>query len=98
MHSQVADALKSAGASLWVVVLQIGGQPMNTSEARERAAVIGDVTTDSGGMSKVVLSAPGPRVGVRHGGGAHHLAVSRDLRPAGRARAAGPHRGFDASS
>lgn len=59
VHSQVADALKAAGASLWVVVLQIGGQPMNTSEARERAAVIGDVTTDSGGMSKVVLSGQG---------------------------------------
>lgn len=59
VRAQVADALKAAGASLWVVVLQIGGQPMNTPEARERAAVIGDVTTNSGGMNKVVLSGQG---------------------------------------
>ena len=32
---------------------------MNSTEARERAAVLGDVTRDSGGMNKVVLSAQG---------------------------------------
>jgi hypothetical protein len=59
VHTQVEDALKSAGASLWAVVLQIGGQPMNTPELRERAAVLGDVTTASGGMNKLVLSGQG---------------------------------------
>lgn len=59
VHSQVADALRAAGASLWVIVLQQGSQPVGTPEARERAAVIGDVTTDSGGMNKVVLAGQG---------------------------------------
>jgi len=55
-RSQIATALKSTGASLWSVTLQQGTQPMNTSEARERAAVLGDITVESGGMNKVILT------------------------------------------
>ena len=58
-RSQIITALKSTGASLWSVTLQQGTQPMNTSEARERAAVLGDVTVDSGGMNKVILTPQG---------------------------------------
>ena len=55
-RSQIITALKNTGASLWSVTLQQGPQPMNTTEARERAAVLGDVTGDSGGMNKVILT------------------------------------------
>ena len=55
-RSQIITALKSTGASLWSVTLQQGTQPMNTTESRERAAVLGDVTADSGGMNKVILT------------------------------------------
>jgi hypothetical protein len=55
-RAQVITALKNTGASLWSVTLQQGTQPMNTSESRERAAVLGDVTVDSGGMNKVILT------------------------------------------
>ena len=55
-RSQVVTALKRAGASLWSVTLQQGTQPMNTTEARERAAVLGDVTVESGGMNKVIIT------------------------------------------
>ena len=57
LHSQVADALRAAGASLWAVTLQQGAaQSTATSAARERASVLGDVTGDSGGLNKPVLS------------------------------------------
>ena len=56
MHSQIRDVLKGAGASLWAVTLQQGSQPNASGAARERAAVLGDVIVDSGGMNKVVLS------------------------------------------
>lgn len=56
LHSQIATELKNAGASLWAVTLQQGSQPALGSPARERAAVLGDVTVDSGGMNRVVLS------------------------------------------
>jgi hypothetical protein len=55
-RSQIITALKNTGTSLWSVTLQQGTQPMNTTESRERAAVLGDVTTDSGGMNKVILT------------------------------------------
>jgi hypothetical protein len=58
-RSQIITALKNTGASLWSVTLQQGTQPMDTSEARERAAVLGDVTVDSGGMNKVILTPQG---------------------------------------
>ena len=55
-RTQVADALKRAGASYWSVSLQVGAQNMGSQEMRERAAVLGDVTADSGGMNKVILT------------------------------------------
>ena len=36
---------------------------MDVASARERASVLGDVTRDSGGMNKVVLSAQGVEQG-----------------------------------
>jgi von Willebrand factor type A domain-containing protein len=56
IHQQVEDALKAVGASLWTVVLQEGPQTLGSTEMRERAIVIGDVTRDSGGDNKTVLS------------------------------------------
>jgi hypothetical protein len=56
IHQAVEDSLKAVGASLWTVVLQEGAQSLGTPELRERAIVIGDVTRDSGGDNKTVLS------------------------------------------
>ena len=55
IHTQIEESLKSVGASLWVVTLQ-QGQQSAAAAARERAAVLGDVTGRSGGMNKVVLT------------------------------------------
>ena len=65
VHSQVADSLRNAGASLWAVTLQQGALPPNSSAVRERSAVLGDVVADSGGINKVVLSAQGIESGFR---------------------------------
>ena len=54
---RVATALKRAGASLWVVVLQSRSGGLGSPEDRERAAVIGDGTIESGGLNLPVLSA-----------------------------------------
>jgi hypothetical protein len=57
---RVARALQRAGATLWVVVLQApAGGLLTTTENRERAAVIGDGTVESGGLNLQVLSAQG---------------------------------------
>lgn len=57
LRSQIAETLRSMGASLWVVTLQqTSTQPISAREARERAAVLGDVTVESGGWNKVILS------------------------------------------
>lgn len=55
-HLQVSAALRSAGASLWVIALQGAAQPDRSPEEHERAVVIGDVTTESGGMTRTVMS------------------------------------------
>lgn len=55
-REQITEALKGAGASLWAVVLQNAGQLDQTNEGRERAAVLGDVVTASGGVTRTVLS------------------------------------------
>ena len=55
-HKQVADALRDAGASLWTVTNQARTQSMGTTEARERAQVLGDVTVWSGGANIAVLT------------------------------------------
>jgi hypothetical protein len=57
---RVAQALQRAGATLWVVVLQTpAGGLVDTAENRERAAVIGDGTIESGGLDFRVLSPQG---------------------------------------
>jgi len=56
-HESVTTALQNAKTTLWSVVLQEGrGERMNGPEARERAIVLGDVTTASGGGNHAVLS------------------------------------------
>ena len=55
-HKQVSDALQGTGASLWVVVRQNSRSTDRSQEAYERAAVLGDVTRDTGGISRVILS------------------------------------------
>jgi hypothetical protein len=56
LEKQVTEGLRSVGASLWVVTLQVSGQPLNTTEARERARVLGDTTLQSGGVNDVILT------------------------------------------
>ena len=56
VHQAVAESLKAVGASLWTIVLQEGAQSLGTPELRERAIVLGDVTRDSGGENKTLLS------------------------------------------
>ena len=58
LHPRVADALKEIGASLWTVELQTQAPPQNLP-ARERAALVGDVTGWSGGINRTVLSPQG---------------------------------------
>ena len=58
LHTRVADGLKEASASLWTVQLQ-RNTPQGSTGERERARVIGDVTTWSGGMNVPVLSPAG---------------------------------------
>jgi hypothetical protein len=55
-RKEVAEALKGAQASLWSIVLQDPGRMDQTSEGLERAAVLGDVVTQSGGLARTVLS------------------------------------------
>jgi hypothetical protein len=56
-HTHVEDELRAAGATLWAVVLQDPRGGNRSTEGRERAMVIGDVTRDTGGRNKMVLSA-----------------------------------------
>lgn len=55
-RQQVIEALRASGASLWVVVLQSTSTNMGTSEARDRAALVGDVSVQSGGTSLAILN------------------------------------------
>jgi hypothetical protein len=58
-HTRVADALREAGAALWAVPLQ-DRQGQDLSEpGKERSIVLGDVTSQSGGISLPVLSREG---------------------------------------
>jgi hypothetical protein len=52
---QAEESLRSATAALWTVALRGPAQP-DTQEARERARVLGDVTTASGGRHRWLLS------------------------------------------
>jgi hypothetical protein len=55
-HKNVEAALREAGVAVWSIAGQTRGQPMGTSEARERALVLGDVTGWSGGSNTVILT------------------------------------------
>jgi hypothetical protein len=52
----VAEALKGVHASLWPIVLQTAGRMDQTPEGLDRAAVLGDVVTRSGGVARTLLS------------------------------------------
>jgi hypothetical protein len=54
-HDVVFDAIAGARASLWVVARQGFSSSTASPENRERAMVIGDVTTRSGGRSLMVF-------------------------------------------
>jgi hypothetical protein len=58
-HQSIEDGLKSAGASLWTIVLKGQTTPENTSEERERQIVLGDVAEHSGGMRELLLTKSG---------------------------------------
>ena len=55
-HKNVATSLREAGVSLWPVTNQGRTQQMGSTEARERALVLGDVTSWSGGTNTIVLT------------------------------------------
>jgi len=57
-HTQVADALRNAGASLWTVQLQRTAAMSSVNE-QELARVVNEVTVWSGGMNLPVLSPQG---------------------------------------
>lgn len=57
-HTQVADALRQAHASLWTIQLQRTGSDDGTPE-QERARVVSDVTAWSGGLNVPILSDQG---------------------------------------
>jgi hypothetical protein len=54
-HEVVFDSVAAARASLWVVARQGFSSATSSPENRERAMVIGDVTTRSGGRSSMVF-------------------------------------------
>lgn len=56
MHQDVASALEAARATFWAVTLQASAPDLRSTEARERAAVLGDVTRLSGGANYIVLT------------------------------------------
>jgi hypothetical protein len=55
----VEEALRTSGAALWVAVVQSPRGPGSSSEARERAMVLGDTTRDSGGVNLMALGPQG---------------------------------------
>ena len=56
IEKQITEALRSIGASLWTVTLQVEAQPLASTEHRERARVLGDTTVASGGTNEVILT------------------------------------------
>jgi len=55
-HTDAAKALQESGASLWTVVLTRAGGGGDSDADRERQMVLGDVTTQSGGKNRTILS------------------------------------------
>ena len=59
-RARIGQILRRAGATLWVVVLNAPAAGLlETDENRERAAVVGDATAESGGLNLTVLSTLG---------------------------------------
>lgn len=58
-RQQVFDAAKASGASVWIVVLQGSGPATETSEGRDRSAVIGDLPRQSGGATLTIMNKQG---------------------------------------
>jgi VWFA-related protein len=58
-RQQVFEAAKASGASVWVVVLQGGNTSLDTTEGRDRSAVIGDLPRQSGGTTLTILNKQG---------------------------------------
>jgi len=56
-HTRIEEDLRVAGATLWTVVLHSARGGDQSTEGHERAMVIGDVTRNTGGLNKTVLSA-----------------------------------------
>ena len=55
-RADVARELKLAGATLWVLTLQKASPNVNNREWQERSAVMHEISKDSGGMSKTLIS------------------------------------------
>jgi VWFA-related protein len=58
-HTQVANALERAHASLWPIVLEDPNQDLSAISRRERATVVSDVAARSGGAEQLILSQQG---------------------------------------
>jgi hypothetical protein len=58
-RQQVERTIRESGASLWAIQLATPSGPDMSGPGGERAAVLGGVTTDSGGLNRVVLSRQG---------------------------------------
>ena len=58
-HARIEEDLQSSGAALWAVVQQNAASRGETTQGRERAIVLGDVTRASGGMRETVLNVQG---------------------------------------
>ena len=58
-RQQVERAVRESGASLWAIQLAARSGPEMSGPGRERAAVLGGVTADSGGLTRLVLSRQG---------------------------------------
>jgi hypothetical protein len=55
-RTQVAEAVQRAGSSLWTIVLQARESSLTSPEARERSQVLADVTKQSGGLNRPILT------------------------------------------
>lgn len=55
-HEQAFDAVASARASLWTITRQGFSNDAMSSESRERATIIGDVTARTGGRSSMIFA------------------------------------------
>lgn len=55
-HEQAFDALAAARSSLWTITRQGFSSTAMTSEGRERASIIGDVTQRTGGRSSMIFA------------------------------------------